>query len=316
MNRIPHENQNNDSRTRSSPQGCGEAVTSKFRGESGGTDCGCRTLVGFALGQGAAIGRIESVKSEAQSRSQATADKRGAAALDTNPSLRTAPLRLSDRHVDVSASCRGDRAQLWRVVSSRPRLASIVEMGMELPEAGTARARTAGTDHRAVAQGRVAAHKKGARGGKLASFFSMKQASCYNPFVGARGLRGVKRQSSMPGTGMIGFRPSPRLASLRVAADWDCTTGFNVAMFMRTTWCHFCAYCIASWADALYSSGIVRDPIAKQPRSCWLGSAGSAWNGSRPTPPNLILAKNAGIIRSTLTWQTSSLMTSTNSNRA
>ncbi len=316
MNRIAHENQGNDSRTRSSPQGCGEAVTSKTRGESGSEARGCRAFVGFSLGQNPAQGRTASVECETQPWGQTAAEWRGKAAFDTNPSLWTAPGGLSDRHVDVSASGRSDRAQFRRMVSSRPRLASIVEMGMELPETRTTCSRAAGTGNRALAHGGVAAHKKGGYGGKLASFFSMKRVSCCNHSAGALGLRGVGRRCNTPGTGTIGFRPSPPLPSLPVVTGWDCASDSNVAMYTRKTWCHSCAYCTGDWRDALCSSGIVLDLIARRPRSCWLGFAGCGWNGSQPTRPNSILAKNVGTIRNTLTWPTSYPTISTSSNRA
>jgi hypothetical protein len=315
MNRILHENQSNDSRTGGAPQGRGEAVAGKVWSDPGGAHPRSCAIVDLALGKVAALRRIAGVKSQAPPWGNATADVPAEAAIGGNPSPWPTPRGLPNRYVDVSAGGRSDRAQLWREIPPRSRLASLVGVEMELSEARTTRSGAKGAGRPAVAQGKVAPPKKGDRDGKLASFFSTKPAFCSSLFVGAPGRRGARRPFNMLGTATIGFRRSARSQCLRVGTIWDCTTSFSGTTFMRTTWCRFCTTCTITWHAPSFSCGIARGLIARLPQHCCLLSHGLRSNGSRLTPQNWILAKNAGTIQSTPTWQTSSPRTWTNLNR-
>lgn len=309
MNRILHENQSNHSRIGGTPQGGGEAIATEPWGKAGSTDrWGCGIL-SLPLGEDVEDRRIEGATSETQPRRKPTAESQAEAAVAANPPPRASPLRLQDGYVDVSTRCQSDRAEIRCEISFRSCLASVVGIGMELSEAGATGSGTKGTSHSAMAQEGLASHKKGARDDKLASFFSMKQAICFSRFVGARGLRGARRPSSVSGIGTIVSRPSARLPSLRPDAGYDCTSKFSVAMSVRRTWSRFCGSCTVGWDGPLSWSGIARDPIERPPELCWPIPNGSRSRNFRPMPRNSIRAKSAGTIRSIPTWQTSSPMT-------
>src|SRR6266496_25613 len=196
MNRIVHENQSNDSRAGSPPQGRGEAITSKVSRESSGADRWCCAVVGFAVVESSPLGRLESVEGQAPPWSKAATDLPPEAAVGANPASRPARCGLPHRDVVLSASGGSDRASIWRAIPCRSCLASAVELGLELPKARTTGSRAKRTDHPPVAQRRMAANKKGERAGKLASCFLMKQVFSSNPRVAAPAPRGARHRSS------------------------------------------------------------------------------------------------------------------------
>src|SRR5947209_8217757 len=95
---------------------------------------------------------------------------------------------LFDQPVDLLACEGDDSAPLRRDLSRLPRVAIAAAVEVDTSEASSSSARTKRSCHRSLAHSRLAADKKRAPRGKLASCSSMKVVSCCSRWYGAPGL--------------------------------------------------------------------------------------------------------------------------------
>ena len=315
MRRIMHGN-NTDTRTDGSPPPFGGTIVVAGQGNRrGGKGSWGRQVIGIPVECDVEERRFERATGQEGSWHGAPFKGEAKRATGANFIARSSQIRIPERLVDLPAGCASDRTGFRSEVSPRPRVEDSSPTRLDVPEARAASARERRRGRPALAEARLAAHKKGASE-ELALLSSTKAVLCSNPRVVALGHRVVKRRSSEPGTVTIVCRSLGPSRCLLAAITSVSISRFLTETWMQWTWSGSLNRCIAVYRGRSFLFGTERVPIAELP-SCFSPSTpiGSPSNGCHPIARSLILRSSVGNMPSMMTSQTSSPMTSTNSTR-
>jgi hypothetical protein len=311
---MTHETFRDSRNAGSSSKNCSPAFCAGEIGDGSGCGRGFQQVVCQPLEAGLAVQRCRGTLSQAASWPQPETETPPAPPTLGRVEAGHAPLGLCACRLDRSVSARHDPTVVRRPVPRELHWDDPTPTRLDSAEARAPSARTQRTGDRPLAPRRVAAAKKRARNGKLASFFSTKVASCCSPCDAGFGLRAGRRPWSTPGIAMTESRRWRHCLALPGPNASVCTTTCCVIMLARTTWSGSCERPTLTSVVRCCWCVIICPLIARLCAGCEKPDArGSTWRGSPRTLPTSIPSRTSGVSRSTVTSPTSFPMTSPNS---
>src|SRR5215204_774381 len=230
-----------------------------------------RQLGGKLLAQGKGVrevARLLAVAPSSVSRWQQALKRGGERALQAKPHAGPAPPALpapeatAGRHtrggaagggvrhrgVDLSPRSVGNRATVWRPLSSGPCLAVVARPGLASAEARASGPRAGRGDHCALAAAAVAAPKKKRGSIRLTSSSSTRVAFVCSLPGGAPGHRAARPLSISAGTGMPASPSVARSLARHSVSAWGSTSASTLTIFARRTYWPSCTCSTAKCA--------------------------------------------------------------------